>query len=132
MLKRLWPYAIGPTTILAAGLLLAACGGAATPAASEATNQPQTAVAATSTGTTEATQEAATATQETAKTATEEAQATSPVATAAVAMSGPAAPAECQPVQIPANPKIAPVSDTDWAKGPANAPITLIEYGDFQ
>lgn len=132
MLKQLWPYAIGPTSILAIGLLLAACGGAATPAASEATNPSQPAAAATTASTTEPAQKAATATQETAKTATEEAQATSPAATAAVAMAGPAAPAECQPVQIPTNPKVAPVSDADWAKGPTDAPITLIEYGDFQ
>ncbi len=25
-----------------------------------------------------------------------------------------------------------PVSDTEWVKGPADARITLIEYGDFQ
>jgi septal ring-binding cell division protein DamX len=30
------------------------------------------------------------------------------------------------------NPAIAAVTDTDWAKGQADAPITFIEYGDFQ
>jgi hypothetical protein len=132
MLKRLWPYAIGPTSMLVAGLLLAACGAAATPAAQEAATPAQAVAAATQASTSEATQEAATATQETAKTVTEESQANNAAPTAEVAVAGPPKPAECQPVQIPTNASIAPVSDTDWAKGPADAPVTLIEYGDFQ
>ncbi len=41
-------------------------------------------------------------------------------------------PAKCEAVDIPDNPNISPVSATDWTKGPANAPFSLIEYGDFQ
>jgi hypothetical protein len=40
--------------------------------------------------------------------------------------------AGCQAIEVPANDLIPAVSDTDWVKGPANAPVTLIEYGDFQ
>ncbi len=40
--------------------------------------------------------------------------------------------AECVPVDIPENPLIAEVSEADWSLGPADAPLTVIEYGDFQ
>ena len=42
------------------------------------------------------------------------------------------AAASCQSVDIPENPLIAAVTENDWARGPADAPITIIEYGDFQ
>ena len=32
----------------------------------------------------------------------------------------------------PADSPFPPVSETDWAQGPANAKVTLVEYGDFQ
>ena len=35
-------------------------------------------------------------------------------------------------VFLPEDPNIPPVGSDDWIKGPAEAPITLIEYGDFQ
>ncbi len=40
--------------------------------------------------------------------------------------------ATCEPVDIPDNPLVAQPSDSDWTKGPADASITVVEYGDFQ
>jgi len=39
---------------------------------------------------------------------------------------------ECVADPIPEDPNIPPVIASDWSKGPADAPIALIEYGDFQ
>ncbi len=90
---------------------------------------------------------ATTETEEVASPAKEEEAAEAPEATAteavAVSEETETAPQEslltptatevtCQSVAIPDNGLIAAVSDSDWTKGPANAPVTLIEYGDFQ
>ena len=39
---------------------------------------------------------------------------------------------ECVADPIPEDPNIPPVTASDWSKGSADAPIALIEYGDFQ
>lgn len=55
-----------------------------------------------------------------------------------LASSGPATCRTATPANDPIaaalqpNELIAPISDSDWAKGPADAAITVIEYGDFQ
>jgi len=51
--------------------------------------------------------------------------------TAAVASSGPAACVEA-PLDFQAEPRIPPVTEDDHVHGPADAPITFIEYADFQ
>ena len=45
--------------------------------------------------------------------------------------SGPASCAEA-PFDYPAEPRIPPVTEEDHVHGPADAPITFIEYADFQ
>jgi len=41
-------------------------------------------------------------------------------------------PAFCRAQPLPAEPRIPPVSERDHVHGPADAPITVIEYADFQ
>ncbi|MFQ6102241.1 MAG: hypothetical protein ACE5OS_13560 [Anaerolineae bacterium] len=46
----------------------------------------------------------------------------------------PSGPATCmlEPLDFPAEPRIPPVTEEDHVHGPADAPITFIEYADFQ
>jgi nucleoid-associated protein YgaU len=118
-----WRFlAPGLTLLLVAGLALAACGGAAESAQQTAATTES--AAATDTPTAEA------QAQESA--ATEEPAAESAAPTAEESPAAQAAIASCQGIEIPDNTLIAAVSDSDWTKGPADAPVTLIEYGDFQ
>jgi hypothetical protein len=41
-------------------------------------------------------------------------------------------PAFCVPQPLLVEPRIPPVTEADHVHGPANAPITIIEYADFQ
>ncbi len=125
MLNRLRFSAVWWPGLLSLSLALAACSAqtTATPAepAAETPTQAAASQAAEDTPTTEA-----------QETPIEVAAAKSPVATPAETAVAAAKPVVCQPVEVPTNSKIAPISDKDWAKGPATAPVTLIEYGDFQ
>ena len=121
--------------ILATSLVLSACGGgdspepeaepADTPAAAaqaEAPAEDPTEAPA------ETSAEAATETDETEPTAT---IAAAPEATEPAPVVVASEPAVCEAIEIPAN-DIPAISDVDWSKGPEDAPLTLVEYGDFQ
>jgi hypothetical protein len=105
--------------LLLAGLL-AACGGEAQSTQTPAEESPTEVAAATETA---PTAEAAAPTEE-------------PMAdNGAIDEEQPAEPAgpiSCSAIEIPDNALTAAASTDDWSKGPADASITLIEYGDFQ
>jgi hypothetical protein len=104
-------------------VLLAACGTATPAPVANSTASPQ-AVSAPPT----ATSLPAAATP-TAAAATAVAEA-SPAATEAFPTPNPNP--QCTAVPITSDPNIKPVAADEWSKGPANADITVIEYGDFQ
>ncbi len=58
---------------------------------------------------------------------------TEPVETAEVPTSEPGQ-ATCRPVSSIGQPvdNLPPVTDEDWTRGPADAPVTIIEYSDYQ
>ena len=118
-------WAGGLLGVLLLSVSLAACGGSTTPAESE---PDQTESAAP----TEAPAETS-PTEAPAAAATEAVVEEEEAAAADVAPSAPvASQASCFPIDIPTNTLIAAVSDEEWSRGPADAPVTVIEYGDFQ
>ncbi len=117
--------------LLGVGLtaLLAACG-PATPspvAVANPTNAPQAAAAPPTATSLPAAATPTVAEGTAAATAVAEA---SPAATQAFPTPNPNP--QCTAVPIASDPNIKPVAADEWSKGPANAPITVIEYGDFQ
>ena len=111
--------------VVGLALLLAACGPATPAPVANATSTPQ---AAPPTATSAPVAATPTVAQGTAA-ATTVAEA-SPAATEAFPTPNPNP--QCTAVPISADPNIKPVAADEWSKGPANADITVIEYGDFQ
>ena len=113
------------TLVVLAALLLSACSSAATPTIRPATQAQATATERPATSVpTETTAAAPTSTEE-----------TQPAATAT------RKPEEATPAQKPPSatdtpaPAVSPfleVGPDEWVHGPADAPVTIIEYADFQ
>jgi hypothetical protein len=125
---------MGLSSLLLAALTLAACGGgASTPASEEATPASQTEEATEET-LEEEPEEVAQAEQAEAEAEPVEAESVPTDVAQEESLSVPnnSPEATCQGVTIPENQLIAAASEDDWARGPADAGITVIEYGDFQ
>jgi hypothetical protein len=103
--------------------LLAACGTATPSPVANSTATPQ-AVSAPPTATSLPAAETPTVAEGTAVAAA------SPAATQAFPTPNPNP--QCTAVPIASDSNIKPVAADEWSKGPANADITVIEYGDFQ
>jgi PBP1b-binding outer membrane lipoprotein LpoB len=109
---------------LAAGLalLLAACGRAGPSPTAEATDAPVAVASPT---------DSSPATSAPSPQA-EIAQTTPETETQATVFPTPNPNPECVAEPIPEDPNIPPPAADEWSEGPADAPLTLIEYSDFQ
>ncbi|MGC8877785.1 MAG: peptidylprolyl isomerase [Anaerolineae bacterium] len=57
---------------------------------------------------------------------------TTPIETATPAYPTPNPNPQCEALKLPVATKLPPVTEQDWSRGQADAPVTVIEYADFQ
>jgi len=125
MNQRLVVLIVGGLAGLA--VLLAACGPATPAPVASSTSTPQAAAALPTATSLPA---AATPTVAEGTPAATAVAAASPAATEAFPTPNPNP--QCTAVPITSDPNIKSVAADEWSKGPANADITVVEYGDFQ
>jgi outer membrane biosynthesis protein TonB len=146
--RSVWMVSLGALLIF--GLILTACGGAATPTAEAPAPTEEVAEVVPPAEDTPVTEEEPEPTDTPEEEAVEEAptEVTAEPESAASDQGGTAACVPADPNTDPltgailfldeyidtgeSNSSISPVTEADWAKGDADAPITIIEYGDFQ
>ncbi len=107
-------------------IVVAACG------ANSPTAQPATETVAAVTPTEVAAAPTPAATEETQPSPEATEAAATPAPTEEAAYPTPNPNPTCVVAPIPTMPNIPPVTEEDWVRGPENAPVTLIEYADFQ
>ncbi len=151
-LRRFW-WMGGLTALLMASLTLAACGSAATPAADVSTPTEESAnvTPVEDTPAAEEMEPTPPVEEELEEAAEERVAETAEAEFGSETGSQNEIVAECTPADPNDDPiagaivylneyidagqasdTIAPVTEDDWTKGQANAPVTMIEYGDFQ
>jgi len=120
------------TGLLVFAIILTGCGGAtdSTSDSSDTTTNNQAEQAADEPSTVERTEEVAT--QENDVEAEPSASESQPLASSSAECHATTPENDPLMALLQTNPAIPPISDDDWSKGPADAAINIIEYGDFQ
>ncbi|HMQ52728.1 MAG TPA: hypothetical protein PKE64_04270 [Anaerolineae bacterium] len=130
-LSKLRPVAGGLIVLLLATLLLAGCGGAGAPAATESAPAQESPTTEAGAAEPPASPEAETAAETAEPTSPPTAEAETDPTESEVVASGPAS-CQADDLGLVENEAIPAPSEDDWALGPETATVTIIEYGDFQ
>lgn len=123
VMKRKWFFVLIP--VLA--LVFAACSSLASEAQTSTTASAKEVAAITATPTTESSMATATPTEMATSAPTG-----TPAETATPAYPTPHPNPQCEALRLPVATNLPPVTEQDWSRGQADAPVTVIEYADFQ